>query len=36
MVDRPLAEEMAGGKTGLPSADDDRCDALDEPALRRR
>jgi hypothetical protein len=35
MVDRPLAEEVAGGETGVPGADDDGGDALDGEALRR-
>jgi hypothetical protein len=28
MVDRPVAEKMARGKTRVPGADDDRRDAL--------
>ena len=33
MVDRPLAEEVAGGEAGVAGADDDRGDALDGLAV---
>jgi hypothetical protein len=36
MVDRPLTEEVAGGKAGMPGADDDCGEALDAAALRRQ
>jgi len=29
VLNRPLAEKVAGGKAGVPSADDDGGDALD-------
>ncbi len=29
MIDRPIAEKVAGGKAGVPCADDDRSGALD-------
>ena len=35
MVDRPLAEEVAGGEAGVTGADDDGGEALDRAALRR-
>jgi hypothetical protein len=36
VVDRPLPEEMAGGKTGVPGTDDDDAEALRGAPLRRR
>jgi hypothetical protein len=30
MIDRPVAEEMAGGEAGVPRADDDRGSALND------
>jgi hypothetical protein len=36
MVDRPLTEEVAGGKAGMTGADDNGGEALDIAALRRR
>jgi hypothetical protein len=35
VVDRPLAEEVAGGETGVSGADDDGGEVLDGEALRR-
>jgi hypothetical protein len=31
VVDRPVAEEVAGGEARVPRADDDRGNALDDP-----
>jgi len=36
MVDRPLTEEVAGGKAGMTGADDNRGEVLDVAAFRRR
>jgi hypothetical protein len=33
MVDRPLAQEVAGGESGMPGADDDGGEALDGAVL---